>query len=141
VAASDAGSAMGGGEGMIAIGIGTTSRATVDDLVDVIAAALKKIELAMAATPPSLIAALDRPAINPVLKEAAARSHLEIAFLPIEHLRLAAHGCLTHSEKSRKQYGVPSVAEAAALAAAGANAKLLVARFCGRNATAGIASS
>jgi cobalt-precorrin 5A hydrolase len=138
MAASHAGSAMGSGEGMIAIGIGTTSRVTVEDLLDVIAAALRKAELAM---PASLIATLDRPAINPVLEQAAATSGLKIVFLPLEQLRFAAMGCLTHSEKSMKQYGIPSVAEAAALAAAGPDAGLLVPRFCGRNTTASIAAS
>jgi cobalamin biosynthesis protein CbiG len=140
VAASNSGSAVDGGEGMIVIGIGSTSRVTVDNVLDVIAAASRKIEAA-AASPASLIATLDRPAINRVLQEAAATAGLEIAFLPIERLRLVAGGCVTCSEKSMKQYGIPSIAEAAALAATGTNAKLLVPRFCGRNITAGIASS
>jgi len=59
--------------------------------------------------------------------------------LTLDRLRAAAHLCVTHSEKSMKQYGIPSVAEAAALAAAGAGARLLLPRFCGRNTTASVA--
>ena len=38
-----------------------------------------------------------------------------------------------------KQYGIPSVAEAAALAGAGTGARLVIPRFLGRNATASVA--
>jgi cobalt-precorrin 5A hydrolase len=58
----------------------------------------------------------------------------------LETLKAAADLCVTHSEKSMKVYGIPSVAEAAALAAAGPGARLLISRFCGRNTTASIAA-
>jgi Cobalamin synthesis G C-terminus len=86
-----------------------------------------------------VLAALDRSALNGIVEEAANRLGLEPIFLTLEELRAAAHLCVTHSEKSMKQYGIPSVAEAAALAAAGAGARLLIPRFCGRNTTASVA--
>jgi cobalt-precorrin 5A hydrolase len=86
-----------------------------------------------------ILAALDRPALNGVVEEAARKAGLQIVLLKLNQLRAAAHLCVTRSEKSMKQYGIPSVAEAVALAAAGAGARLLIPRFCGRNATASVA--
>ena len=85
------------------------------------------------------IASLDRPALNAVLQEAARRAGLDLILLTLDELHAAAHLCVTHSEHSMKQYGIPSVAEAAALAGAGLGARLLVPRFIGRNATASVA--
>jgi cobalt-precorrin 5A hydrolase len=85
------------------------------------------------------LAALDRPALNGAVEEAARRAGLDLILLTLDELRAAAHGCVTHSEKSMKQYGIPSVAEASALAAAGASARLFIPRFCGRNTTASVA--
>jgi cobalt-precorrin 5A hydrolase len=74
-----------------------------------------------------------------VLQEAAGRAGLDLVLLTLDQLRAAAHLCVTHSEHSMKQYGIPSVAEAAALAGAGAGARLLIRRFVGRNTTASVA--
>jgi cobalt-precorrin 5A hydrolase len=82
---------------------------------------------------------LDRPALNAVLREAAREARLDLVLLTLDQLREAAPLCLTHSEKSMKHYGIPSVAEAAALAAAGSGARLLLPRFCGRNTAASVA--
>ncbi len=179
---------MDGGEVMAVIGIGTTSRVTVEDIMGVIAAAIEKAGSALNKVPPhpnplpegrggaplflahmetvdsgvlsplgerdrvrgsSLLgwgegglfqlATLDRPAINPALEAAASEADLRLKFLTLDELHATASRCITHSEKSMKQYGVPSVAEAAALAAAGTGARLLVPRFCGRNTTASVA--
>ncbi|MBI4725511.1 MAG: cobalamin biosynthesis protein [Rhodomicrobium sp.] len=64
---------------------------------------------------------------------------LELVLLSLDELKAVAPHCVTHSEKSMKQYGIPSAAEAAALAAAGAGAQLLIPRFCSSNATASVA--
>ena len=85
------------------------------------------------------LAALDRPALNGVLQEAARRAGLDLILLTLDDLRATAHLCVTHSEHSMKQYGIPSVAEAAALAGAGAEARLLIPRFLGRNTTVSVA--
>jgi cobalt-precorrin 5A hydrolase len=86
------------------------------------------------------LACLDRDALNTVPQEAARSLGLDLMLLSPGQLRAAAHLCVTHSEKSMKQYGIPSIAEAAALAAAGPGARLLLPRFCGRNATASVAA-
>jgi hypothetical protein len=164
---------MGGGEAMAVIGVGTTSRASVEDVLEIIAAAEAKMETGGRPSPPSALpqgergvprdsplplregmaakqpgergpliirlAALDRPALNGAVEEAARRAGLDLILLTLDELRAAAHGCVTHSEMSMRQYGIPSVAEAAALAAAGAGAWLFIPRFCGRNATASVA--
>ena len=89
--------------------------------------------------PIKALAALDRPALNPVLSEASLLAGLDLVLLTLGELRAAAPFCVTHSEKSMQRYGIPSVAEAAALAAAGAGARLLLPRIRGQNATASVA--
>ncbi len=178
MATRHAGRAVGSAKAMAVIGIGTTSRVTVEDVLAVIEAARTRLRKAgngedekapsLCLSPLgdrerlnlarsgnslsprgegwgeggliSLLAALDRPAINPVLDEAAIQAGLELVLLPLDRLQAAAPFCATRSEKSMAQYGIPSVAEAAALAAAGAGARLLVPRICGRNTTASVAA-
>ncbi len=187
MAARHAGCAMGGGKAMAVIGIGTTSRATVGDVLAIVAAAKAKMTMQDAPqkspsplplsrhgrgenripptfaekgtpaqrarpTPSPLagegwgegvliktLASLDRPAINPILAEAACHAGLELVLLTLDELRATAPLCVTHSEKSMQHYGIPSVAEASALVAAGSGARLLLARICGWNATASVA--
>ncbi len=129
---------------MAVIGIGTTSRASAGDVLAVIAAAKAKTLSGWGERRGNglitAIASLDRPAVNGVLQEAARRQGLDLILLTLDELQAAAHLCVTHSEKSMKHYGIPSVAEAAALATAGAGARLLLPRFCGRNTTASVAA-
>ena len=167
---------------MAVIGVGTTSRASIEDVLAIIAAAKAKMaegefvaspsplplsregrgESLMTSGTPSqkarpapsplagegwgegeqhikTLATLSRPAVNSVLAEAAQRAGLDLVLLTLDELRKAAHLCMTHSEHSMRHYGIPSVAEAAALAAAGAGARLLLPRIVGRNATAAVA--
>jgi Cobalamin synthesis G C-terminus len=182
VAARAAGRAMGGGEAMAVIGIGTNSRTRIEDVLAIVAAAEAKLQKAPSPLPLSrggrgesplsssfadngrtcgrarpapsplagegwgegeeirALACLGRDALNRVPQEAARRLGLDLKLLSLDQLRAAAHLCVTHSEKSMQQYGIPSIAEAAALAAAGPGARLLLPRFCGRNATASVAA-
>jgi hypothetical protein len=193
MAARAAGGAVGGSEAMAVIGIGTTSRASVEDVLAIVAAAREGVAGEARSQSPAgcelrayserstphpvplplgegtpaqrlqhrplshgerdrvrgdslcsvhniaALAALDRPALNAVLQEAAQRAGLDLILLPLDELRAAAHLCVTHSEHSMKQYGIPSVAEAAALAGAGAGARLIVPRIVGANVTASVA--
>jgi cobalamin biosynthesis protein CbiG len=129
---------MDGGEAMAVIGIGATSRVTREDVLRVIAAAKLKTQPPLQIT---AVATLDRPQINTTLARAAEDLGLEFMALPLSALLAVSDRCATRSAKSLKHYGIPSVAEAAALAAAGCAAELLVVRFCGRNTTASIASA
>jgi cobalt-precorrin 5A hydrolase len=78
---------------------------------------------------------------EPGLTEAASRLGLNLVFLPRAALRDQASNVRTHSPRSEAQFGVPSVAEAAALAGAGQGASLLVARIVHGGATCAIAGS
>ena len=124
---------------MIVVGIGTTSRVTVAEAAAIINAALTKA--AAGENGDCTVAALDRPAINPIIEDAAKKVGLGITFLSLKDLRAVSALCVTHSEKSMKHYGVSSIAEAAALAGVGEGGRLLVRRFCGRNTTASVAIS
>ncbi|MBP0574469.1 cobalamin biosynthesis protein, partial [Mycobacterium tuberculosis] len=62
------------------------------------------------------------------LAEAAAALGLPLVFLPEAALAAAAPGAVTRSERVVALFGVPSIAETAALAAAGPNARLVVPR-------------
>jgi len=73
--------------------------------------------------PIKTLVTLNRPLVNAMLAEAAHREGLEFVLLELEDLRAAAHLCVTLSETSMKHYGIPSIAEAAALAGAGASAR------------------
>jgi cobalt-precorrin 5A hydrolase len=73
------------------------------------------------------------------LTEAAGRLGLDLSFLPRGALRDQAPFVRTRSSGSETQFGVPSVAEAAALAGSGPGAVLLVTRIVQGGATCAIA--
>lgn len=62
---------------------------------------------------------------EPGLRAAAATLGLLLDAVPKDALLAAAPGCLTHSTRVMEHAGVPSLAEAAALASAGPGARLL----------------
>jgi len=73
------------------------------------------------------------------LAEAAARLGLDLVFLPRAALRAQAPRIQMRSSRTEHLFGVPSVAEAAALAGAGADAVLIVARIANQGATCAVA--
>jgi cobalt-precorrin 5A hydrolase len=73
------------------------------------------------------------------LIEAARRLGVELVGLPAAALRDQSARVVTPSPGSERRFGVPSVAEAAALAGAGAGARLLARRIAARGATCAIA--
>jgi cobalt-precorrin 5A hydrolase len=73
------------------------------------------------------------------LAEAAGRLGLELVFLTREALREQAAFIATPSARTDRLFGVPAVAEAAALAGAGAQSVLIVARIANAGATCAIA--
>jgi cobalt-precorrin 5A hydrolase len=68
-------------------------------------------------------------ATEPGIVEAAAILRLELIALPQAELEAAAPRCLTRSERVEALTGLPSLAEAAALAGAGANSRLILERI------------
>jgi cobalt-precorrin 5A hydrolase len=73
------------------------------------------------------------------LAEAAGRLGLDLRFLPRAALRDQKSSVRTQSSGSESRFGVPSVAEAAALAGSGPGAVLLVARIAQAGATCAVA--
>jgi len=104
---------------VIVAGFGFRSGATVDSLADALARAGGPAKVGALAT------AADK-ARSPALRQLARQLALRIRSLPPEALR--AQQISTHSAASLAAHGTGSVAEAAALAAAGAGARLIVLR-------------
>jgi cobalt-precorrin 5A hydrolase len=127
------------GEAVIVAGIGCRRGAPAAAIEAVIAAALArahidKAALALVATP---AAKCDEPGI------AAAAAALGVPIVAISETDLKAAGprTATRSERSLALMGVPSVAEASALAAAGNTARLLLPRIALGSATCALAIS
>jgi len=77
---------------------------------------------------------------EPGLLQAAKILDLPLIFLDAESLRQAALRTVTHSPKVLELFGLPSIAEAAALAGAGPSSVLLIARMSDGGASCAIAA-
>lgn len=115
---------MAGRETVIAAGFGFSSRATQGDLAALLHQALAQAGIdhidciaIRAEMPPEPAEALAAALTRPLLR------------LPASRLAAAADLCQTRSAVSLYHTGLPSVAEAAALAAAGEDATLLLPRI------------
>jgi cobalt-precorrin 5A hydrolase len=114
---------MGLAEAMMVAGLGCRRGARPADVAAAIAQALDVSGRAPAAL--ARLATSEAKAQEPALREAAATLGLSLDAVPQAALRAAAPGCLTHSARVLAEAGVPSLAEAAALASAGPGAVLL----------------
>jgi cobalt-precorrin 5A hydrolase len=128
---------MAGGKAMIVAGIGCRRGATAAAIEQSIEEALSECGLER-----SQLRALATAAAKcdeRGLREAAAR--LSLPLIPLAELDLirAAPGALTRSQLVLDLKGVPSIAETAALAAAGRNARLLAPRVSNKEASCAIA--
>ena len=128
------------GRPCLAIGVGFRRHCTAEALQALVGEALARLARdhpAFAGAAPVLatIAEKDRPALH------AAAEALGLAFLilPKAALRGTEDRITVTSQAARACLGIPSVAEAAALAAAGAGSHLLVTRIASRDATCAIA--
>ncbi len=124
----------------LAIGVGFRKRCTADDLQGVIGEALALLAdlhptFAGASAVLATIAEKDRPALHAV----AGAIGLPVVILPKAALRGTEGRITVTSDVARACLGIPSVAEAAALAAAGAGSRLLVNRIASPFATCAIA--
>ena len=122
----------------LAVGVGCRKGCAAETIVALVRDAL--VRAGAAGSAPPLFTIEDKRG-EPGLAEAAAELGLPLAFLPRQALAAAAEGCATRSERVQAMFGVPSVAEAAALAGAGPEARLLVPRLAARGATCAIAST
>ncbi len=121
----------------IAIGVGCRLGCPADAIEALVRQALLQ---APAADRLGLFSIRDKSG-EPGLVEAADRLGLELIFLSRDALVGQAPFVRTRSERAEALFGVPSVAEAAALAGAGAESVLLVPRIAGQGATCAVAGS
>lgn len=123
----------------VVAGFGARSGVTVAD----VAAALDTA-LARAGTPLEALAMLAAPAARggePAFASVAAAAGLPLLLVPQDGLLAAADRSLSYSSRSVTALGVPSAAEAAALAAAGPRSRLLGPRVAVGGATCALAAS
>lgn len=123
--------------GALVAGIGLRPGTGASDILACLDAALASAGLAGAATP--LFATLAGRAGEAGLVAAATERKAEIVAIPDEALRGFEAACATRSTRIASLYGVGSVAEAAALAGAGAQGELVQARVAHARVTCALA--
>ena len=126
------------GEAMIVAGIGCRKGAPQEDILAAIAHALEAAML----TPDRLdliATAAEKGGEDGIA--AAAAFGCPLVLVPSGELRIAGEKAVTRSERVVALFAVPSVAEAAALAAAGDGARLIAPRRVAGMATCAIAAS
>jgi cobalt-precorrin 5A hydrolase len=123
---------------LLVIGVGFRDEANAQSIGEVLAAAAAHAALPGVA---STIAVPEDKAAHRGLRAAADAAHLPIETVAASAMRAADARVATRSEQVKKHRGVGSVCEAAALAAAGAGARLVVTRIVSadRHATAAAA--
>lgn len=124
---------------MMVAGIGCRKGAAHEDILSAIETALEAHGLAVTALSALATASLKRD--EPGIAAAARRLDLPLLVIDDAALAGAASRTLSHSQASLEAAGTPSVSEAAALAAAGADAALLGPRTIVGPATCAIATS
>jgi cobalt-precorrin 5A hydrolase len=124
---------------MIVAGIGCRRGATAHDVEAAIRAALARAGLA--ATELDAIATMLGKNREPGIATAARTLGVRLVALPQGELKAASARAATRSERVLALTGVPSVAETAALAAAGADAKLIATRLVVGGAACALAAS
>jgi cobalt-precorrin 5A hydrolase len=120
----------------VAIGIGCRKDCATETIVALVRDALSRLP-GMAVT--GLFTIVDKYG-EEGLVAAAGRLDLPLQFLPRDALRVQRSAVLTRSDAAERQFGVPSVAEAAALAGAGPGATLILARISNGGATCAAAA-
>jgi len=119
---------------MIAIGIGANSKTQADDF----AAALSSI---CAETGGEVVATLEKSPFIDLLKATASRQSIDCRELSLAELQKRNDDCWTRSQRTLDLFGVGSLAEASALAAAGPRSQLLLPRRIVGNITVAAAKS
>jgi cobalamin biosynthesis protein CbiG len=122
---------------VIAVGVGASRDCPVGELEDLVAAGLADVGLAAAAV--DLLATVDLKAAEPAILALLAAHGRPLRLYTAE--ALAVVDVPTPSATVARHVGTPSVAEAAALLAAGAGAELLLTKRRSAHATCAIARS
>jgi len=121
---------------MIAIGLGCRKGCASEAIVALVQSALARAGRADAQA--SLFTHIDK-ASEPGLREAAEKLALPLVFLDAATLRQASPRAATSSPRVMALFGLPSIAETAALAGAGPDAVLLAPRMSEAGASCAIA--
>jgi cobalt-precorrin 5A hydrolase len=122
----------------LVIGLGFRDQATAQSIGEVLAIVAARTTMPDFAT---VLAVMEDKASHTGLLAAAQAAHLPIEAVATEAMRAADAHLATRSERVKQLRGVGSVCEAAALAAAGPGARLVVTRMMSadRHATAAAA--
>jgi cobalt-precorrin 5A hydrolase len=128
---------MGGEEAMIVAGVGFRRSATADEIMVLVKQAVARAELPYSAL--NQLATIDALAALPAFEEAARRLAVSAIVIDDTALNAAAPRVSTHSARSLAAHGVGSVAEAAALAAGGSEARLILERITSASITCALA--
>jgi cobalt-precorrin 5A hydrolase len=129
--------ALGEGLSMLAIGIGCRRGVSAEAIVALVRRALESVDASAGAA----LFTIAGKETERALYDAAAVLGLSLAFLPRETLAERSDEAQTKSERVVALFGVPSVAETAALAGAGVGAKLIAPRIVDAGVTCAIAQS
>jgi cobalt-precorrin 5A hydrolase len=130
---------MGVGEAMIVAGVGCRKGTAGAEIEAAIAAALARAGLGIAAV--RVVATSAVKSGEPGIAAAAASIGVPLVFVAQDELAAAGARAATRSERVLAHTGVPSVAEAAALAAGGPAARLIAPRIAVGPATCALADS
>jgi cobalt-precorrin 5A hydrolase len=122
--------------GMIAIGLGCRKSCPSEVIIAIVKRALADCAEVEGAR--RLFSLADKSG-EPGLNAAARILGFDLVFLPREALAAATPRLLTRSAAAQRRFGLASVAEAAALAGAGPDARLLAPRLAANGATCAIA--
>ena len=122
---------------MIVAGIGCGRESSSEDIVSLIFVALSNFGIAQEKL--TAIATETSKADERGIASAARTLSVPVVRCPVADLGRVADQVLTHSLRVQELMGVPSIAEASALVAAGPNARLLGARLAANKVTCAIA--
>lgn len=122
---------------VLALGVGASRGAPEEELESLARRALGDAGLAAGAV--ACVVSVDLKADEPAVHRLAERLGVPARFLPRERLAAERDRIATPSPAVERELGIPSVAEAAALAAAGARGRLVVAKRRGPHTTVAVA--
>ncbi len=120
----------------LAIGIGCKSGVSAEAVIALVEEACRKVE----GEPGALYTAEEKQA-EAALSDAALRLNLPLVFLARAALKEAAPRAVTKSPRVLALFGLPSVAETAALAGAGPGSRLVLPRIAAGGVTCAVAAS
>lgn len=126
-----------GNEDMVAVGIGCRKNCSGEAIVALVRRAMV---LAGCDGGPATLFTLSDKTGEAGLSHAAQTLGLPLVFLNAEVLREAAPRAVTHSPRIMRMFGLPSIAETAALAGAGPSSILLIPRISEAGASCAIAT-